>query len=356
MTEKPTPLSVLDRQQKAEWTEPLCPWTSVACLVYSAIALIAEACALLMVEIGPRWENPCPKEVWHSKVAILLVFSAFITEMCFMASSATNAMFLGFNLKESLQLHRFGDSLLTLTEYAMKIVPALYMGLSNGGVIHTDTLAWGGPRPVYHARFWQWALSVPVLILISNRSFFRTCTFREMATRCTPCVIAAFSFCWAAWVMEVTTSPTVRWIFLVLSLSGAVTVSTDQLYLAYTHRHDELFGWKMAMLIYQLVSFAFYASLFLSGRFGLYSSLTEQTCYAYCDATVKLFQGAILAMIRNRQDLDMMRSWWVAALAAGRDLDNVIQLARIPILSVDLKGRIVEWNNNLVKLTGTGYF
>lgn len=39
-----------------------------------------------------------------SQVAILLVFSAFITEMCFLASSAANASYLGFNLVHSLQL------------------------------------------------------------------------------------------------------------------------------------------------------------------------------------------------------------------------------------------------------------
>lgn len=115
-----------------------------------------------------------------------------------------------------------------------------------------------------------------------------------------------------------------------LSLSGAVIVTSDQINLAYRHRKDDLFGWKSTMLIYQITSFVFYACLFMSGRFGLISSFTEQVAYAYCDSSVKVFQGAILAMIRNRQDLDIMRTWWVAALAVGRDMDNLIQKASEP--------------------------
>jgi len=338
---------------EAEWKEPLFPWSAVVCLCYALFAATAQATVISCYGMGPRWETINEEEIWHAKVAILLVFSAFITEMCFLASSATNASYLGFNMVQSLQLHRLGDSFLTLGEYATKVLAGIYMWVADGGVAHTDMLAWGGPRPVYLGRFWQWAIAVPILVLISNRSFIsRNVTPAEFAIRNGPAVVASFFFVWCAWVMEVTLNVTVRYSMVVLAIGGAVIVSTDQLNLAFAHRKEDLFGWKMTMLIYQIASFAFYASLFLMGRFGLYESLTEQSMYAYCDASVKVFQGAILAMIRNRQDLTVMRKWWIAALAASKDLDNLIQQARVPVLNLDVEGRILDWNSNLEKLTG----
>lgn len=85
-----------------------------------------------------------------------------------------------------------------------EVFAAAYIGFANGGVVHTDALASTGPRPVYFARFWQWSIAVPILIVISNRSFFTNLTLSEMTLRCLPSVVASFLFCWAAWVMEAT--------------------------------------------------------------------------------------------------------------------------------------------------------
>jgi len=92
--------------------------------------------------------------------------------------------------------------------------------------------------------------------------------------------------------------------------------------------------------------------IFLSGRFKLMPSLTEQKIDAYSDATVKVFQAALLAMIRNHEDLLTIRHWWMVAGMAHQDLENVVRGAMLPALAVDPRGFITAWNANLQELTG----
>jgi len=346
------PSGQASEEKDMDFKEPLMPWTAVVCIVYAAILFVAISICAAAAPISERFLAPNPAEIWHAKVAILLIVSAAATEVCFLVSSATNAVMMGSTISAQLQMHRMGDSALTLTEYGQKAATGLYMWLMAGGIVHTDSLAWGGPRPVYLARFVQWSLAVPTLLLISNRALIKDPSFFVLAVRSMPGVIAVFLFTWAAWLMEVTTSPSVRWTMYSSCLMGHTLVSIDQLNLAYVHRHDDHFAWKLGMLVYQITFSTAYAVVFSCGRFGVLSSVTEQCIYAYTDASVKVFQGALLAMIRQREDLTTIRHWWVAALTASKDLESLITQARVPVFALDLDGNIIEWNDNLTKLTG----
>jgi len=334
-----------ERQNLKEWSSLLCIW-------YSILTTVAILLALLFSDFGERWTAVDVDEVWHSKAAIMMVSSAVIMELCFLASSSLNVRTLGVDCRNQLCLNGVGDSVLTLIEYSLKILTGFYLWCAKGGIVHTDVLAVGGPRPVYMARFLQWSVAVPLLMLLSNRSFCSKDTEVWDCIRWMPGLVASSVYCWAGWIMEVTVSPKLRWPFFFLSMVGAVFASIDQIVLARHHRGKELWNWKFGMLVYQIASFALYALVFVLGRFGLVSSLFEQCSYAYADATVKVLQGALLAMIRNRDDLNAIKRWWVAALNATHDLENIISTACVPVFAIDLEGRIVDWNDNLHKLTG----
>lgn len=332
--------------------EVLLPWSAVACLCYSLVAAVSVAAALLSGSVGPKWERPDPQELWHARAAILLVFSGVVMEMCFLVSSSMSMKLMGSGVSSKLRLHGVGDSLLTLTEYSLKIFTGMYTWWRSGALIHVDTLAIGGPRPVYFTRFAQWSVEVPILVLIGNRAFLNNCSTREMLVRSGPSLLATFLYVWASWLMEVTPSVSVRWPMLFLSLSGFVFVGIDQIVLACHHRHEDNFNLKLGMIIYQLSTFTIYSIVFLLGRFGTLNSFQEQCFYAYGDATLKTFQGAILAMIRNREDLGVIHSWWLATVVATEDLDNLVRRALVPVFSLDLQGRISAWNDSMEKLTG----
>mmetsp|Transcript_156698 Transcript_156698/g.500090 ORF Transcript_156698/g.500090 Transcript_156698/m.500090 type:complete len:158 (+) Transcript_156698:2-475(+) len=95
-----------------------------------------------------------------------------------------------------------------------------------------------------------------------------------------------------------------------------------------------------------------YACFYMSGRFGLISSITEQGFYAYSDALVKVILGALMAVVRNTEYVGIIRRWWAAAASASADMDSLIRMAKVPVLSLDLTGSIVSWNANLESLTG----
>jgi len=335
-------------------TKPLqLSWSGHLCLAYSVFTSACLVHAFVSTDIGPRWDQPDPEEIWHARTAVLLVFSSVVAEMCFLSSSMLTVKEIGWNVSSKLRLHGTGDSWLTLAEYSTKICCSAYLWYQQGGVVHTDVQAFGGSRPVYLGRFAQWSVAVPVLVLITNRGLLSNRTDKEVLARSAPSLLAAFVYVWTAWFMEVTTGAILRWVLFILSMFGHIVVSIDQVKIATdSWGEGEAFGLKSGMLMYQLTSFTLYSVVFVMGRFGVISSLAEQVIYAYCDATIKVFQGAILAMVRNREDLGMIRRWWLKALAATQVIEDVVRKARLPVFALDTEARITSWNQNLQLLTG----
>eukprot|EP00930_Biecheleria_cincta_P030167 TRINITY_DN2091_c0_g1_i1.p1 TRINITY_DN2091_c0_g1~~TRINITY_DN2091_c0_g1_i1.p1 ORF type:complete len:995 (+),score=204.87 TRINITY_DN2091_c0_g1_i1:3-2987(+) len=165
-------------------------------------------------------------------------------------------------------------------------------------------------------------------------------------------MFASFLYVWAAWLAVVTPTHWVRWPLMVLSILGAILVSIDQLNIASQHRTTPLFGPKFGMLTYQLIIFALYLCVFVAGSFGVLTSNLEQCAYAYSDAMVKVVQGGILAMIRNREGAIEIHRWWMASTSMQRDLQELLDKANVPIFSMDLDGKITQWNSSMSKLTG----
>ncbi|CAE8670773.1 unnamed protein product, partial [Polarella glacialis] len=153
-------------------TVDLFPWSAKFALV-CAVVTVGVMWVVSSTVDGPiRWTEVDPEAAYHCRSAVLLLFSAVITELCFLASSGVTLNIVDdFEKKNQLRLHGAGDSMLTLAEYGFKFVCGMYIYLEDGGIMHADQLAWGGPRPVYLGRFIQWGTTVPILILISNRAF-----------------------------------------------------------------------------------------------------------------------------------------------------------------------------------------
>uniref|UniRef100_A0A7S4T7T9 histidine kinase n=1 Tax=Alexandrium monilatum TaxID=311494 RepID=A0A7S4T7T9_9DINO len=259
---------------------------------------------------------------------------------------------MGENLYRQLRAHTLGDSMLTCLEYCVKVSLGLYLYCTKGGVMHGDMLAVGGARVVYFGRVAEWSVCIPLVVLLSNRAFLSHRKAWQAMARSAPCLLACFVYTWSAWLAMVSPSVWVRWLMLAIALLGFSIGTADQFVLAFAHWHDKLFWMKLGLVIYQVVLFAGYAAVWTLGRFSLVSSLFEQSYYAYNDATVKVLQGILLAIIRHRTDLLIIRHWWMAALSASHDLEILIQKARLPIFGLDLQGRVMAWNQSLETLTG----
>jgi len=331
----------------------LYPWSWKLSMAWSSVTALLLLGMGLVGGIGPRWPSESAvveATSGHAFNAILLIFSAVFLEVGFLVTGVLSRDVASERAKGELANHRFTDAALTLCEYALKLIPGLYIW-GIGQPIHTDTLAWGDHRPVYLARFVSWSTAVPVLVVITNRAFFAEFGNRATFLRSAPSMVLAFLYCWAAWVMEVTPSPFCRWANLVLSLSGAVVVSIDQVHLAYQCRHVKLFKMKASILIYQLVTFLMYALIFLAGRFGLLALQPEQAVYCYFDATVKVLEGAMLALLRCYEDSEVIKHWHATATCIQKDLNSMIMQEHVPIIGLDMDFKITSWNDCIAKLS-----
>eukprot|EP00928_Gymnodinium_smaydae_P055089 TRINITY_DN3870_c0_g1_i2.p1 TRINITY_DN3870_c0_g1~~TRINITY_DN3870_c0_g1_i2.p1 ORF type:complete len:1122 (-),score=173.44 TRINITY_DN3870_c0_g1_i2:140-3505(-) len=330
-------------------------WSMHACIWYSLVASVLILGCLAGGGVSPRWEGPVADDNYHAAIAILLIFSLAVTELCIVIGGASQGELLttvGFKASKGnpLTLPGAHDAWLTLLEYGCKLITGAYLHFCSGGVIHMDALAVNGARPVYLARFAQWSVAVPLVVLITNAAFedFGASLMR----RSWPMLWASWTYVWAGWLAEVTPHHEIRWLMVMLTLTGATCAALDQLLFAREHRSDRLFNAKFGLLLYTMIVDGTYAVMFLMGRFGLISSGHEQIYYAYADASMKVLHGALLAMIRNREGTSEINRWFVAAMSAGDNLKNLVSQATIPILTVDLKGNVVEWNDSLGQLTG----
>ncbi|CAE7208735.1 arcB [Symbiodinium sp. KB8] len=219
-------------------------------------------------------------------------------------------------------------------------------------LVHIDHFAVGGPRPVYFVRFAQWSLAVPTLVLISNRAFLAELGFRATFLRSLPSLVLVFFSIWLAYLMEVTPVYAWRWPLLGASGLAFVLAEVDQVRLCWQCRHVELHGMKTCMVIYQVLTFAFYALVFLMGRFGIAGLQLEQNIYAYCDSTVKVLQGALLALIRGSEDAQTIHLWYAEAVAYKKDFDTILKMAQVPIFAIRIDRTITRVNESAVELLG----
>jgi len=106
------------------------------------------------------------------------------------------------------------------------------------------------------------------------------------------------------------------------------------------------------MVIYQVLTFVFYTIVFLMGRFGVVGLQLEQYIYAYCDSTVKVLQGALLALIRGAEDAQTIHLWYAEAVAYKKDFDTILKLAHVPIFAIQIDCTITRVNESALELLG----
>jgi len=337
---------------------PMRPWSAWACIAFSTFTTFILIATLVSGYMNEDFMARVPKsegeEIWHSRAAMLLIISAAGSELCLLASSWTVRTEVTAEASE-VQSHGVGDSAYTITQYLIKAVTAMYMYQFEGGIVHLDSKAPGGPRMVYLARHVQWALGVPLFMLVGNRSWMNNYSTKVLYDRCAPALSSSITFVMAAWAHQVTLNNYLRSILFWLSCLGPVLVNMDQFVLALHRREDRNFGLKFGIVVYQAAVMAVYGMFYCLARFGVLSQWGEQLFYAYADSSICILQGALLSVIRHCESVDNLKHWFLSALAAKEDLDNLIRKACVPVFTLDLQGNILAWNESLEELTGWSY-
>ncbi|CAK9111450.1 unnamed protein product [Durusdinium trenchii] len=331
---------------------PLCPLTAVLCNIWTLVSAVVFTYVFYVGGLSPVYTADLQAVESHCGMAVMLVFSAFVLEAGFLWNGLVFSNSGQPDLEKSLINHRLLDSMLTLLEYVIKFVTGMYIW-HNGGPVHTDLWAHGGHRPVFFARFAQWSVAVPVLILISNRAFLAELGVRTTILRSVPALVVTFWSVWLCWLMETTTVSSFRWLLTFVSAVGLFLPLADQLYLSQQCRHARLYKVKFGMLLYQIVVFLLYSCVFMAGRVGILSMSAEQVIYAYCDSTVKVLQGALLALIRSAEDSQLIHRWYGEAVSVKKDFDTIVKLVHVPVVTFLGDGTIIRVNEAAAELLNT---
>jgi len=343
----------------------LFPISSVLCAAWSVLTGVAMMVVLAIGGTSERYNHQSDDLYWHSRVALFLTMQAALMELCILISTSAAVGIAdqyvrpveddaaGPNVKPQPRLggQQFGDSVLALLEFALKFITAKHLTMRSGIVMHLNTLT-ADPRPVYFVRFAQWAVAVPILVLLTNRAFLASHGQLVTLRRSAAGLVLSSLYCQCAWLMEVTPLGTARWVLMGLVLGGFVLSSADQVCIAYSVPIVSARKLKLGMLYFQIFSFAMYTGVYVWSYFGFMNASSEQCIYCYMDVTVKVFQSCLLALIRNYENLRIIRHWWLESVAAKRDFERLVKQARVPIFAVDLDGVVTGWNGSLAQLTG----
>ncbi|CAE8596286.1 unnamed protein product, partial [Polarella glacialis] len=332
----------------------LCPQSAWLCHFCSLLLVIACIYNLAFCGIAPRVHIVDPTIPPHCGMAVLLVLSAFFTEICFAVASRATKKFVHASCHEYMSNHGIGDVLLTMTEYTLKCITGIYLWHFKGGIMHASPSVYegGSPRTVNFGRFVSWSISIPVILLLCNRMFLAPCGFKVILMRSLPGILCASIYPLAAFVMAITENVAARWVLFSLVLLSFASISMDQVFIALECKKVSLFHAKFGILAYQIISFAVIAIVFVLGHFDVISVFAEQVFYAYADAGVMLFFGAMLAMLRHFEDVQSINHWWDESMHAKNDFENLIREASVPTFAMDAAGCLTSWNEPMAKLTG----
>eukprot|EP00929_Paragymnodinium_shiwhaense_P048691 TRINITY_DN24587_c0_g4_i1.p1 TRINITY_DN24587_c0_g4~~TRINITY_DN24587_c0_g4_i1.p1 ORF type:complete len:1056 (-),score=202.04 TRINITY_DN24587_c0_g4_i1:167-3334(-) len=320
--------------------------------VVLALQIVLFTYAVGWYGVGERWTDVDPRETYHCLVAAFLLTPMIVVEGSFLLSAifGSHAMQDG---APGTKLMSMRQSSISLLHYFIKISTILCIASLDGGIVHTDSFGFAPARGFCTIRNLQWALACPLMMIITNDSICRSIPKDEVRKRDWPSLVNTFMYCWTAWAALVSVGP--MWLKaanLVMSFVAFITVSMDQILLYRSQGQMEQPIGQGIVLGWQIGVFFFYGIVFLLGRFGLVSQLTESMIYAYSDVTVKLFHGALNVLIRSREDMLVIRHFWEMTTTKGEDLERLLRTATVPILSTTLDGEVLVWNDNLVQSTG----
>lgn len=117
--------------------------------------------ATCYTDIAPLWqEEMAPAVDWSCLVASIMTATSVVFEL--------SALLIEYSPADLPVCVNTNDSKVMLFVYTCLSVSYFKMAVSGNQWVHTDPLAFGGPRPVYTLRYLEWSIAMPLLISLSG--------------------------------------------------------------------------------------------------------------------------------------------------------------------------------------------
>lgn len=328
------------------------------CHACSLLTLVSTIAAYLLTDVKDRYNSVVGTgyvaELAHFQHATFILGTAWVLEFFLVVASAAHAHRRPKDLNcvdvvPRSQFSQWTDSHLMFMVYSILFAFYFAMAVGSFGLVHVDPFA--SNRPVYGLRYMEWSLAVPILMLLVGRSIPHASHLAP--TDLAPAILLTVIYIYASLLALIIDSYAWRVVLIIISFVGYFLAAWDQCnWIAGCDRQAPAGSLKCGLLLFQVLLFGIYGVVYLLAAFDLVSPAAEQAFYTFGDATSKVGHSAVLLAMRQQEILTAVQTArWEAAVTAA-DLARLVDCASVPILRVDLEGRVSTWNRKLVELTG----
>eukprot|EP00929_Paragymnodinium_shiwhaense_P058155 TRINITY_DN29122_c0_g1_i1.p1 TRINITY_DN29122_c0_g1~~TRINITY_DN29122_c0_g1_i1.p1 ORF type:complete len:901 (+),score=207.27 TRINITY_DN29122_c0_g1_i1:112-2814(+) len=220
----------------------------------------------------------------------------------------------------------------------------------NQQVVHVGWLAdyYGGEQIVYSMRYMEWIICAPVVL--SCQGQLSHSEDGKPRNSLIPSSLLTGVYCATAWQALVVADVYAAWWLLIVSFFAYYCCSVEQLaYAKVLWKEGRSGSLRAGLLIYLVVMMGVYGIVYLMPIPGWISPTWENKFYCFGDASFKIGTSIMLLASNDlANNAEMLRR----AESIAQDLQSLIDTASVPIFSMDIHGKIFEWNNQIAKLTG----
>eukprot|EP00927_Polykrikos_kofoidii_P082176 TRINITY_DN8100_c0_g1_i1.p1 TRINITY_DN8100_c0_g1~~TRINITY_DN8100_c0_g1_i1.p1 ORF type:complete len:877 (-),score=144.30 TRINITY_DN8100_c0_g1_i1:80-2710(-) len=235
--------------------------------------------------------------------------------------------------------------------FVFACLAATYILMSTGNhVMHKGWLAeyYGAHQVVNSFRFIDWTICSPIIMSTAGQLDHAPDGSPRNALIQSSVLVGVC--CGIAGQALIVKDVFAAWALLFMAYLSFLAVNVEQLTFACYIKDAGSSGKLRSGLIFSLVFMMWvYGIFYLLPFWGLFSAGFEIKFYCCGDVAFKILTSMIMM---TSEDLAAAGEIRVRTHTLAHDLQSLIQTAAVPIISINDKGQVVDWNMKAAKLTG----
>eukprot|EP00928_Gymnodinium_smaydae_P088665 TRINITY_DN7272_c0_g1_i1.p1 TRINITY_DN7272_c0_g1~~TRINITY_DN7272_c0_g1_i1.p1 ORF type:complete len:879 (-),score=195.76 TRINITY_DN7272_c0_g1_i1:42-2678(-) len=321
-----------------------CNWCSVACVVM--FVYVHFTCEYHETRPAVGEEDPWMR--WFMQTTGTLALGGLIYEGTFFVGLRLCGLKTSLYDTEPLLRKRLRMNVKMIYVYTM-LSTIYHLMAFDFQVVHKGWLAdyYGGHQIVYSFRYIEWCCCAPMVLSVNGQ--LTNSPNGRPRNGLLPSAILTGVYCATAWQGLVVADYWAAWALITISFVAYFLASWEQLVFAWHIKNDGAGGvLRCAVLVYLVIMIGIYGVVYLLPIPGWCSATFENKFYCVGDASFKL-GTTMMAVVAS--DIDPLFRIKSRAVAIAEDRQRLIDSASVPIFSIDLAGRISQWNAKIAEIT-----
>eukprot|EP00927_Polykrikos_kofoidii_P082177 TRINITY_DN8100_c0_g2_i1.p1 TRINITY_DN8100_c0_g2~~TRINITY_DN8100_c0_g2_i1.p1 ORF type:complete len:884 (-),score=155.00 TRINITY_DN8100_c0_g2_i1:123-2774(-) len=340
----PIPQNVSGDLKLTPITSKVCNWCSVVCVImFIWVHIFCE-----YADVRPAVLDEDPWMAWFLRLTATLALAGFFYEFGF--AITINLMDWEKVFQDDLVSRRRLRLNRKMVFVFMFLTTVYTLMATDIQVVHKGWIAeyYGGHQIVYTLRFIEWTICAPIVLSVPGQ--LDHAPDGSPRNGIIPSALLTGVYCSISWQGLVVKDIWVAWALIIWAFVSFFVASVEQLAFAW-HIKDKGKSGKLkgAMIVYLVIVIGIYGVIYLLPIPGWISATFENKFYCIGDISFKILTSVSLLV---SEDLAANNEMRIRALTVAEDLRSLIETAAVPIISMNDKGQITEWNAKAANLTG----